>query len=1739
MDNPVQILVVDDEPRLLRGALRLLEQANYEVLRAATSREGLQLAIEHRPDLILLSIVLPDEDGFTLCQSVKAEPALANSTVALLSRSRTGSEEEARALEAGADEFVTCPISDHELLARVQGMVRVKRMQDELRERVKELDCLYSIGALLEKPGITLDEILQRTVELVPPAWQYPDVTVARLVLEDQEFVAGSFQETAWSQACDIVANGELLGRLQVCYLEQRPERDEGPFLREERKLLEAIAEQLGGIIERHQAQAALEASEQKYRDLVEDINEVIYSLDLDGVLTYIGPGVESLLGRSPSEITGHHFQEFIHSEDLVSIGQAFQRVLSGQNAANEYRVVTMSGDVRWIRTSSRPVIREGQVIGVQGTLANVTERKRHEMALLESEARYRSLFEDTPIGLYSSTSDGQLIAANPAMLEMLAYPNFETLLQVNAADLYVDPEDRTRWQTAMEQGDGLLRDFEVRLCRHDGRVIWARETARAARDDDGQILRYDGALEDITERKRTEEALRESAAMLDKSQAIAHVGSWKLDLVANRLTWSDEVYRMFGVHPQEFGGTYEAFLDMVHPDDRAAVDASYTGSLRKGRDTYEIEHRIVRRDSGEVRVVHEKCEHVRDASGRTVRSVGMVQDITERRKAEDQIRILSEAMAQSPSIVLLTDLEGNIEYVNRRFTEITGYCAEEVIGQTPRILKSSHHPAAYYEELWETILSGGQWRGELVNRKKSGELYCELASISPLARNDGVATHFIKVANDITHRVQIEEMLRRRTAQLEGLRQINLGLSAQLDLHDLLHSITENAVQLLGATAGGFYRHRPELDLLEWVVSVGPYASPIGTLVRKGEGLSGRVWLTGAPLLVDEYQQWAGRLVTSPVHAWGSVLGVPVCYGREADGEEFLGVLNVMVEDPRRFSPEDSELLNLFASQVAVAIRNAQLYELAQRKIAESEQAQVELRRERDLVASIMENSPMGIIVLDRQGKIVYANPQVARIAETELESLLLRSYDDLDWHVVDENGQPLPHAQQPFARVLETGEPVLGEHLNIEAEGGHKWHWSVSVTPLMDESGEINRLVAVVEDITARLQAERALRDSEKRYRTLVETSPDAITLTDLEGNILACNQYMAELHGFENMAAVIGTNVLDLFPPEELQRARENRQKALTEGIVRDCECVLLKKDGSRFPAELSTSAFFDESGRPQALIGVTRDITERVQSHSALRESQERLKSTLSSMDDLVFVLDRRCAFIDYHRPEPSSELYAPPEVFLGKTVQEVLPPDVAEPLQEAFEAVVATGESQQFDYPLHLGGEQQWFSARISMRVDSEGEFAGVTAVCRNITNRKRAEQALEQRNRVLEVLNRISEEVWSTLEMGPMLDAVVRVAVQAIDATSGYICDWDEEQRTTTCLAEYHGPDASEAERISDVGVTYHMEQELGDPSDWLYSSEAYHVGHVDDPHISPKEQAFMTEFGVASMLNVPLKVRDKPFGYIELWDSRHQRVFSAEEIDLILAISRQVSMGIENAQLHQQAQQEVAERKRTEKRIQASLNEKEILLKEIHHRVKNNLQVISSLLDMQALYTHRPEVIEALEDSRHRIRAMAFVHERLYQSEDLTNIGVEEYVRSMVGHLSAAYEGRARGADVHLQIDRLSLDLDTAIACGLLINELVSNALKHAFPTGWEGAGEICVALRSLGDGCLELRVSDNGVGLPPGLDPEESTSLGLRLVHMLTQQLRGTLELDSQAGTAVTITFADPGWSTSEEEA
>jgi len=214
----------------------------------------------------------------------------------------------------------------------------------------------------------------------------------------------------------------------------------------------------------------------------------------------------------------------------------------------------------------------------------------------------------------------------------------------------------------------------------------------------------------------------------------------------------------------------------------------------------------------------------------------------------------------------------------------------------------------------------------------------------------------------------------------------------------------------------------------------------------------------------------------------------------------------------------------------------------------------------------------------------------------------------------------------------------------------------------------------------------------------------------------------------------------------------------------------------------------------------------------------------------------------------------------------------------------------------------------------------------------------------------------------------------------------------------------------------------------------------------------------------------------------------------------------------------------DISDLKKTGEQIKASLKEKEILLKEIHHRVKNNLQIISSLLNLQSRYQKDEKVQSIFRESINRVKTMANIHSLLYQSEDYARIDFTRFVRELATQMRLSYDPNTEFAVINTRVSNVLLDISTAIPCGLIINELLSNAMKYAFPSGRKG--EITVTMYRE-DGLILLTVSDNGAGFPEGIDFRETESLGLQLVNDLVEQLDGTIQLDTKAGTEFRITF------------
>jgi PAS domain S-box-containing protein len=219
-------------------------------------------------------------------------------------------------------------------------------------------------------------------------------------------------------------------------------------------------------------------------------------------------------------------------------------------------------------------------------------------------------------------------------------------------------------------------------------------------------------------------------------------------------------------------------------------------------------------------------------------------------------------------------------------------------------------------------------------------------------------------------------------------------------------------------------------------------------------------------------------------------------------------------------------------------------------------------------------------------------------------------------------------------------------------------------------------------------------------------------------------------------------------------------------------------------------------------------------------------------------------------------------------------------------------------------------------------------------------------------------------------------------------------------------------------------------------------------------------------------------------------------------------------------------AVKDITERKLAEEALKASLKEKEVLLKEIHHRVKNNLQIISSLLSLQIDKVKDEKLLREFHGYRNRVNTMAIIHEKLYQSESYSNIDFADYITTLVGELTSNFTLTGVPVSHEMHLDKVNLTINQAIPCGLIINEIITNSIKYAFPPGWKGDPKITIALRQDHGNNITLNISDNGIGIPHGLDSYTDT-IGVSLINLLTRQINGTLHFDGMDGASYTITF------------
>ncbi|WGS87334.1 PAS domain S-box protein [Methylomonas sp. UP202] len=497
------------------------------------------------------------------------------------------------------------------------------------------------------------------------------------------------------------------------------------------------------------------------------------------------------------------------------------QALASHQPYQCEAEIVRPDGERRWIVSRGVPKLdADGGLLGLSGSVEDITEHKLAQAAVSASEQRFRSLFRNAPLPLCLVGGDGTLLDANL---------RFETTFGYARADIphidlwwtlaFPDPHYRiwamNTWSNAVlgaTVGGGDIEALEYRIGCKDGSERIAVVSGIVM---GGDLLM---AFFDVTERKQAEARLLENqeqalleqqqarqaalnlmedalaaqqraeaaaAALLASEQRLlmaqegAHVGIWELDITSGRCYWSPECARLYGM-PGRTEVSYREWRNLIHPNDLAEIDRQWESRVLIG-EPFDVEFRL-RLDNGEIRWLASKGQARLDAAGQPARLAGINLDITERKRADEQLHKLAQTVEQSPDAILITDLDRNIEYVNQAFVERSGYGRNEVIGRTPGLLKSGKTPATTYQALNAALARGETWKGEFVNRRKDGGEYVEFAIVIPVRGSDGGVSHYVSVQEDITekkrigaeldrYRHHLEELVASRTAELAAAR--------------------------------------------------------------------------------------------------------------------------------------------------------------------------------------------------------------------------------------------------------------------------------------------------------------------------------------------------------------------------------------------------------------------------------------------------------------------------------------------------------------------------------------------------------------------------------------------------------------------------------------------------------------------------------------------------------------------------------------------------------------------------------------------------------------------------------------------------------------------------------------------------------------------------------------------------------------------------------------------------------
>ena len=1316
-------------------------------------------------------------------------------------------------------------------------------------------------------------------------------------------------------------------------------------------------------ITERKTADDILKAQKEELDRYFNSSLDLLCIADTSGHFIRLNPEWEHSLGYTVAELEGKIFLDFVHPDDLELTKQAVSR-LENQNEITSFenRYRRKDGAYRWIEWRGKP---QGSTI--YATARDITERKLTEESLQRTTALLEQTLIQSPIPMaIVSMPEGIILNANPACIDFLGIADEPPLVGKPLLEL------KPSWEDYDIHGNpGRIEDLplaralrgertineERKIVRKDGSIRWELVSGAPIYSANRELIAGLLVINDITEQRFIDEALAKNETRLKDAQRIARIGNWELNLLTNQLYWSEEIYRIFEIAPDEFGATYEAFLEVIHPDDREMVNAAYKESL-KLQQSYTNEHRLLMKD-GRVKIVHEQCETEFNADGTPMVSTGTIQDITERKRTEEGLfkehQNFLKAFSAAPIGLLLLNDNTEIIQANKSAAELVLRDPAEIIGMRGGgglgcIHSNEDHRGCGFGEycprcpLRQNIEMVMHTQESIHNKEIEmdlmidGEVKTRWLSISSEPVDIDGAPHIMLAIDDITDRKETEN---EKQTMIEILKIINNCLT----IRELIHKVIM------------YVRHYIACDAVGIRIKVGddfPYYETNGFSKEFVE----------AERYLCNYDQ-DGKIILDN--------------NGNPDLECMCGnILCGRIDASKSFFTEKGAFWSNNTTHLLATTTDADRQTRTRNRCNGSGYQSV------------------GLFPIRTAGKTI---------------GLL----------------QVNNHREGLFTPNILSVLQRISDHMAIA---------------LLQQQTYIS------------------MKESEQKYHELFNHMTSGFALHEMiydnAGNpvdyrFIEVNPAFQELTGLPD-SFLVGKTVKEVLPDTEDYWIK-NYGKVASTG-----ESIRFHNYSQEMDKYFDTFAFSPKMGQ---FAVVFNDITEQKKADEALKQSETELKKaqkvaklgnwSWNYKSGKIFWSDEMYKIFGVEINDKTNKVF--------RRAKKMIHPEDLPILETAAHSQFKDIYSLEFRV-VHKDGSIRAVWAEIGDKIyDAQENLYYMAGIAQDITERKKAEEALiESESRFRKMIEEHS------------------AVMLLIEPTSGEILDSNES------AAKFYG-----------------------------YSKETLCKMNINVINTLPPEQVHQQRMKALQ---------------------NHQNYFvfphrlSSGEIRMVEVHSSPIT--IQGSKMLFSIIHDITERQTAEEKLKSSLAEKEVLLRELYHRTKNSLNTIAAFVQLQKIYTPDDTLNGILNDVVSRIQSMALVHQMLYQTKDLSKVDLSEYITNLMLQIYDTYNVSRNRVQINYSMKKVETLIDTAIPCGLVINELITNCFKHAFPGEREGVIEI--GLDKLDNHTIRVSVQDNGIGLPDDFDLTKQRSIGmLTIVNLAEKQLQGHIDFNRKNGFGCTFTFPD----------